>query len=336
MKAKALICDAEQRFSLEDVLLPDPGPDEIAIRTHYSGVSIGTEFALVRNKISWGPYPLCTGYMGTGVVEAARDGTEGFQIGDRVYYRANKAMTLLDGRSVSCVAGVHASHAVLRPDGTHGAAHLIPGASMETAAMFVTPAVGLYGVNMANPRMGDTVVVYGAGQIGLGVVAACVHRGCRVIAIDVNAKALEIALAMGADIAIDAGNLDPSAEIRRLAPDGADVVFECTGLPQCINTAVTLCRPDGSFVWQGNYGSAPVQFDFLPAHGRRLKMFFPCDDGLQPCRTAVVRNMAMGALRWEKTITHRIDSSEAPAMFDRINHGAIDVVGVVIRWAHDL
>ena len=71
MKAKALVCDAEQNFTLEDVLLKGPAPDQIAVRTHYTGVSIGTEFALVRNKISWGPYPLCTGYQGTGVVEEA-------------------------------------------------------------------------------------------------------------------------------------------------------------------------------------------------------------------------------------------------------------------------
>ena len=69
MQAQALIADAQQRFSLEPVVLPDPNPDQVLIRTACSGVSVGTEFALIRNKISWGPYPLCTGYMGTGFIE---------------------------------------------------------------------------------------------------------------------------------------------------------------------------------------------------------------------------------------------------------------------------
>ena len=75
MKATALICDAQQRFTLEEVVLKDPGPDQIAIHTSYSGVSIGTEFALVRNKLSWGPYPLCRFRLSS---SARRRGRPGF------------------------------------------------------------------------------------------------------------------------------------------------------------------------------------------------------------------------------------------------------------------
>ena len=74
MDARALICDERQQFTLADVKLRNPAPDQIAIRTHFSGVSIGTEFALIRNKLSWGPYPLCTGYMADAIEQAM--GTE--------------------------------------------------------------------------------------------------------------------------------------------------------------------------------------------------------------------------------------------------------------------
>jgi 2-desacetyl-2-hydroxyethyl bacteriochlorophyllide A dehydrogenase len=333
MRAQALICNEAQRFSLEEVVLPDPASDQIAIRTHYTGVSIGTEFALVRNKISWGPYPLCTGYMGTGTVEEVGAEITNFRPGDKVYFRGNNAMTLANGSPVSCVSGAHASHAVLRPNTTHGADHVPSGAGMDVAAMFVMPAVGLYGVDMANPRMGETVVVYGAGLIGLGVIAACVHRGCVVIATDLNPAALKIAGQMGADHLIDASRQDVAREVRRIAPDGADVVFECTGLPDLVNPAIALCRTQGSFVWQGNYGSRPVALEFLPPHGRRLRMFFPCDDGWQPCRRAVVKNMALGYLPWEKTITHRVEAAGAPDLYEQINQGAHGVIGAVIHWS---
>ena len=68
MQAKALITRADQSFAIEAVEVPTPAPDQVLIRTCYSGVSVGTEFALIRNKISWGPYPLCTGYQATGIV----------------------------------------------------------------------------------------------------------------------------------------------------------------------------------------------------------------------------------------------------------------------------
>ena len=334
MKATALICDEKQQFSLQEVVLPEPGPGQIAIRTHYTGVSIGTEFALIQNRISWGPYPLCTGYQGTGTVEAVGEGITNFQVGDRVYFRRNEAMALARGGAVSCVSGAHCSHAVLDPNTSHGAAQVVPGAGLDVASMFVMPAVGLNGVDMANPRMGATVVVYGAGLIGLGVVAACAMRGCVVTAVDVNPRALEIAREMGADHTIDASRQDVAAAVKAIAPQGADTVFECTGIPACIDAAIPLCRTHGSFVWQGNYGAAPVSMHFLPAHGRRLQMFFPCDDGLAPCRRAVVKNMAMGALRWEHCITHRIEADEAPAMYERINEGdREDLVGVVIHWS---
>jgi len=336
IKAQALICDQNQDFALQDVSLSEPGPDQIAIRTHYTGVSIGTEFALIRGKISWGPYPLCTGYQGTGVVEAVGAEIANFQVGDQVYYRGNDAMTLEDGTKVSCVSGAHCSHIVTRPNTTHGVAHMVPGARMDVACLFVMPAVGLAGVDMANPRMGDTVVVHGAGMIGQGVIAACVHRGCTVIAVDVNERQLTVARLMGADHVLNGAGGDVRAQVLGIVPNGADVVFECTGIPACIDAAIPLCRPYGKFVWQGNYGAEPVSMHFLPPHGRRLQMFFPCDDGLQPCRHAVVRNMAMGALQWEHCITHRISYTEAPAIYKRINGGKEpDIMGVVIRWLEE-
>jgi 2-desacetyl-2-hydroxyethyl bacteriochlorophyllide A dehydrogenase len=339
MKAQALICDEKQRFALEEVTLAEPAPDQVAIRTHYTGVSIGTEFALIRGKLSWGPYPLCTGYQGTGVIEAVGTEVEGFEVGDEVYFRGNDRMAVADGTAfadgtpVTCASGAHCSHVVTRPHTTHGVAKMAPGAPMDVASLYVMPAVGLYGVDMANPRMGQTVVVHGAGQIGLGVVAACAHRGCAVIAVDVQDVPLAIARRMGADHVINGAAQDVASAVKSLAPEGADVVFECTGIPACIDPAIALCRPYGKFVWQGNYGAAPVSMHFLPPHGRRLQMFFPCDDGWQPCRRAVIKNMAMGALRWEHCITHRIDYTDAPAMYARINAGEdADVIGVVIRW----
>ncbi len=296
MEAQALICDNNQRFTMETVQLKGVEPDQIGIRTHYTGVSIGTEFALIRGKISWEPYPLCTGYMGSGVVESVGAEITKFKICEQVYFRGNTYMQMKDGMSVSCVSGAHCSHIILNPNTTHGAALLPDGASMETTSMFVMPAVALYGVDMANPRMGQTVVVHGTGLIGLGVVAACSSRGCTVVAVDLSPKRLEIARKMGADYLICAEDQDVETEVMNIVSDGADCVFECTGLPDCIDLSIRLCRQFGSFVWQGHYGNKPIEMDFSSPHGRRLQMFFPCDDGWQPCRRAVIKNIAMGTL----------------------------------------
>ncbi|MCP4645290.1 MAG: zinc-binding alcohol dehydrogenase [bacterium] len=334
MQAKALVCDQGQAFALRDVELPDPGDTDMKVRALCSGVSIGTEFALIRNKISWGPYPLCTGYQAVGMVEECGSAVKGFTPGDVVYYRDNRPMVLPDGQAVSPVTGTHCSYALIDPNTTHGVAHLPDGVSRDAASLFVMPAVGLAGVDMANPRMGETVVVYGVGLIGLGVVAACAHRGCVVVAVDLDPARLDLAARLGADHLVNGSCEDVAACVEGVSPGGADAVFESTGIPACIDPAIAICRCEGTFVWQGNYGAEPVSMHFLPPHGKHVTMVFPSDDGLAPCRRAVLKNMASGALDWASTITHRVEAHEAAAFYDRINknrdHG---VIGAVIRWS---
>lgn len=333
MRATALITDSKMNFSLETVTLTDLKPDEVSMKTHYSGVSLGTEFALIRDKISWGPFPICTGYMATGVVEECGSAVTGVKVGDQVYVRDNRGLTLNDGQSVSSVAGTHCSRIVTGVGGTHGLGLLPEGADMEIASMFVMPAVGYNGVDMAEPKLGESVLVYGSGLIGLGVIAAAALRGCHVIAVDVQDAQLQLAQSLGADVCLNSAQVDLPAVIEEMCPGGADVVFECTGVPALIKPAMELCRVDGKFVWQGNYGEEPVAFDFLTAHVRRLNTFFPCDDGYIPCREAVIKHMIRGLLPWGKTISHRITAEEAPEVYSKINAGDRAYAGVTIQWA---
>jgi len=334
MRARALVCDEHQHFALEEVTLADISSEHITVRTLYSGVSIGTEFALIRRKISWGPYPLCTGYMGTGVVEQVGSAVSGFKPGDSVFFRANESMSR-NTQKISCVSGTHCSHVVLKPGGTHGADHLPAGAPADLASMFVMPAVGYHGVNTACPKSGEHVVVYGCGLIGLGVVAACAARGCVVTAVDLRSTALAMARKLGADYAVDPQQRPVVEHLQQITPQGAgaDVVFECTGLPQCLDPAMKLCRKFGAFVWQGNYGQAPVSLNWIQAHGRQLRMFFPCDDGGPTIRRAVMKHLASGSLDWATVITHRVLAADAPKLYNAINAGDESVIGAIIEWS---
>lgn len=333
MQTKALICDEKQNFTLSDVILPEPTSKDILVRALYTGVSIGTEFAIIRGKLNWGPYPLCTGYQGAGVVDWAGSEVEDFKVGDKIYYRDGSKMTLADGSPVSSAAGTHCAYTLMDPKKAHGCAHAPEGINMAVAGMFVMPAVGFFGTDMAGVRMGDFVVVHGVGLIGLGVVAACTARGAVVMAVDIDDKRLAMAKKFGADHLVNSSKQDANVELRSLGKNGADVVFEATGIPELVEPAMQLCRERGKFVWQGNYGSQ-VSFNFGLPHGKMLEMYFPCNDGLEPCRRAVTKQMAMGTLKWEETITHCVTPEEAPDLYDRINkNNAPDVIGAVIHWS---
>ena len=169
---------------------------------------------------------------------------------------------------------------------------------------------------------------------GLGALVAARLRGAITIAIDLDERRLALAQAMGADYVINGQQENSKARVEAIKPGGADVVFEGTGIGANLDPAFALARLHGKFVFLGNYGNAPISFHFLVPHGKQLTAFFPCNDGLAPCRDAVLRNIATGAIPWQKTISHRVTAAEAPALYEAINKNAIpDLLGGVIRWS---
>ena len=333
MKAQALICTAEQNFSIEEFDVPDLSPTEMLVRTLYSGVSVGTEFAVIRGKLDWGPFPLCTGYQAVGVVETTGSEVHEYTAGDKVYYRRNYLPMQGGDKTINTCAGTHCSVALL--DVGQAEVALLPtGVPEAVGSMFVMPAVGFNAVDMAQVQMGDTVACHGTGLIGLGALNAAHLRGAVTVAIDLNPERLALARHFGADYTINGQTEDVPARVEEISPGGADVVFEATGIPACLDPAFALCRTHGKFVFLGNYGNAPISFHFLVPHGKQLTAFFPCNDGLAPSRRAVLKNIAAGALPWEKTISHHLDYTEAPALYEAINQDQMpDMMGAVIRWS---
>lgn len=331
MKAQALICTEDQQFSLEEFDVPPLEPTQIRVRTTYSGVSVGTEFAVIRHKLNWGPFPVCTGYQAVGIVEEIGRDVTRFQIGDRVYYRRNFMPMQLGSDKINTCSGTHSSVAII---GENAEVELLPeGVDDATGSLFVMPAVGYNAVDMAGVRMGDVVAVHGVGLIGLGALAAARLRGAVTIAIDLDERRLALAREMGAAYTLQGAD-DLPARVNAIRPGGADVVFEATGIGACLDPAFALCRLHGKFVFLGNYGNAPISFHFLVPHVKQLTAFFPCNDGLKPSREAVLRNIAGGAIPWEKTITHRVTAAESPALYETINRNAVpEMMAAVIQWS---
>jgi 2-desacetyl-2-hydroxyethyl bacteriochlorophyllide A dehydrogenase len=331
MQAQALICTAQQKFSLETFDVPAITPPQILVRTLYSGVSVGTEFAVIRGKLDWGPFPVCTGYQAVGMVEEVGNDVQKFKVGDMVYYRRNFMSMQLGQEKINPCAGTHCSVGVID---ANAEVELLPaGVDAATGSMFVMPSVGYNAVNMAGVQMGDVVAFHGLGLIGLGALVAARLRGAITIGIDLDERRLALAREMGADHVINGKAEDVKAGVEAIKPGGADVVFEGTGIGTNLDAAFALARLYGKFVFLGNYGNAPISFHFLVPHVKQLTAFFPCNDGLAPCRDAVLRNIATGAIPWHKTISHRVAASDAPALYDAINKNAMpELLGAVIQW----
>ncbi len=162
--------------------------------------------------------------------------------------------------------GTFATHYCIHPDQY---VYRVPDNVPDAIASFANCALSqvLYGLDQAGLAAGETVVIQGAGGLGLAAVAVAKERGARVIAIDGVGYRLEAAEAFGADEIVDLREFPTpearAAEVLRLTEDwGADVGMELTGVPAAFGEGIALVRPGGRYVAIGNVSPGQtVPFD---------------------------------------------------------------------------
>lgn len=330
MNAEAIVFTEPCKPSLQTVELPsDLLGNEVRYRTLCSGISIGTERLLWEGRLSYARFPQVLGYQA--VCEITEIGAEitDLAVGQRILTRSSR----YQGEAVAPVSGTHIAAGVAP---RHEVTPAPDGLDPEAGSLYVLPCVGFHGVTMADVRYGELVAVQGCGLVGLGVIAAARLRGARIIGIDPSPARLAAARALGADYLVNPTEQDSLEAVQAVAADGADTVFEATGFGGLLDTAFSLARRHGKFVFQGNYGGdKPIEFMFIPPHGKQLTCYFPCNDGLQPCRIAVSRLMARGAIDWRPAISHVVSPREAVKLYQEIIAGegaATSALGVVIDW----
>ncbi|MDQ3698195.1 MAG: bi-domain-containing oxidoreductase [Gemmatimonadota bacterium] len=196
----------------------------------------------VRAKLD-SPIPL--GYCNAGVVVETGPNVERFAPGDRVVTNGAHAEYVRVAQTLAATVPAHVS--------------------LEHAAFTPLAAIGLQGLRLAAPTLGETVVVYGLGLIGLLTVQLARAAGCRVIGIDRAADRVAMARSFGA-IAVHASDeVDVAAAIIDLTGgDGADIVLLtlATDASEPVHAAATMARKRGRIVLVGTAGLALRRDDF--------------------------------------------------------------------------
>jgi predicted dehydrogenase/threonine dehydrogenase-like Zn-dependent dehydrogenase len=199
-------------------------------------------FDAVNSKLNE-PIPL--GYSNVGVVDGVGDGVEGFSVGDRV---------LSNGRHADVVS-VPKNLCVRIPDKV----------SNETAVFTVVASIGLQGVRLAKPTVGENFVVMGTGLIGLLTVQILLAHGCRVLAIDFDEDKLSIAREYGAETCNLGSGIDPVAVALAFSEgNGVDsvIVTASTQSSEPMTQAANMCRKRGRIVLVGVTGLSLNRADF--------------------------------------------------------------------------
>ena len=278
--------------------------------------------------------PLPLGYCNSGrILDMGNSGLPGFQVGDRVVSNGPHAEVISVPRNLCAKI----------PDNV----------SDDQAAFTVLGAIGLQGIRLTGPTLGEKFVVFGAGLIGLLTVQLLRACGCEVLAIDLNDSRLALAEYWGAVIC-NAESGDPLAAANAwtegVGVDGV-IITASTKTDEIAHQAAGMCRKRGRIVLVGVVGLNLRRADF---YEKELKFQVSCSYG--PGRyddayeqkgrdypigyvrwteqrnfEAVLGMMGSGRLDIESLITDRVAFDEAEKAYEKISSDA-SVLGVILEY----
>ena len=361
-RMKAAVFVEPGRIELTDKPLPDVGPNDALLRITLTTIC-GTDVHILK-----GEYPvaqgLTVGHEPVGVIEKLGSAVVGYQEGQRVIagaicpnfnsYAAQDGAPSQDGSYLvpSGRCGCHGYKATAGwrfgnlIDGTQAEYVLVPDAQANLAPIpdgltdeqvLMCPDImstGFAGAENANIKIGDTVVVFAQGPIGLCATAGARLRGAStIIAVDGNDHRLGIARRLGADNTLNFNNVDVVAEVLRLTGGrGADSAIEALGLQSTFEQALRVIKPGGTLSSLGVYSSdLKIPLDaFAAGLGDHKINTALCPGGKERMRR-LMNVLASGRLDLRPMVTHRYALDDIVAAYDLFSHQRDGVLKVAIR-----
>jgi alcohol dehydrogenase len=318
---KAIQLEHPKSFRMIDVPEPpQPGPGDAVVRVFRVGVC-GTDYSGYLGKMPFFSYPRIPGHeLGVEVV-AVGEGVTNVKVGDKAavepYINCQRCYSCTRGHTNCCehhqTLGVHIDGG-LRPQFTVPARklHVSTKLSYEQLALVETLGIGLHAINRAQARADETVLVLGAGPIGLSAVEFARVAGARAIVMDLNEQRLAFVRnkMKVSDTIYSKGVL--TDDVKRLtdmtAGKLADVVVDATGNARCMNTAYNFVAFAGRMVWVG------ITQDDLhftqPLMHRREMTFLASRNALAHEFTRIIQLIEAGTIDTHPWITHRAPMNE--------------------------
>lgn len=277
-----------------------------------------TTYDAVKSKLA---QPLALGYCNVGIVHEVGANVDDFQVGDRVVSNGPHADMVKVPKNLCAKI----------PDNVND----------ESASFAVVASIGLQGIRLAQPTLGESFVVTGAGLIGLLTIQMLRANGCRVLAIDFDQSKLDLAKQFGAEICNPGKGEDPVAMglafSRGAGVDGV-IITASTKVSDPVIQAARMSRKRGRIILVGVTGLELNRADF---YEKELGFQVSCSYGPGRYDTeyedkgndyplgfvrwteqrnfvAVLDMMAAGTLNVEPLITQRFEFEDAPKAYDAL------------------
>jgi threonine dehydrogenase-like Zn-dependent dehydrogenase len=331
---KAAVYLEPRRLSVEQVAVPEAGPADVLIRVHACGICGSDIHSYKHGKYIEPGQIMGHEFMGTAAVVGSA--VSGVHEGDRVtgftlgtcghcYWCERRQWVLCPqlfkastgyGRPGAFAEYVLISNAV--PGRT---IHHVPDNVDDVSAATIEPVgVGIHAVQVAEVKVGDRVVVLGAGMIGNACLQAAKAAGASVYVVDVSPARLTLASQRGADAVFDARSGDPLEWVKQAIGPGAyhfneggmaDVVFEAAGVAQTIQGAFEMVRSGGAICFVGlPEGAVPIDTTKIVHKLPRIV------GALGSNFEAAIEGLSTGRIRTTQLVTHQFTLNEVREAFE--------------------
>jgi alcohol dehydrogenase len=352
---KAAVFIEPGRIELVDKPIPPVGPNDALVRITTTTIC-GTDVHILK-----GEYPvakgLTIGHEPVGIIEQLGSNVQGYEEGQRVIagaicpsftsYACQDGVPSQDGgcachgykpmggwRFGNTIDGTQAEY-VLVPDAQANLAPVPDGLTDEQVLMCPDiMSTGFAGAEAANIKIGDVVVIFAQGPIGLCATAGAKLRGAStIIAVDGVDQRLQIAQQMGADITLNFKQVDVVEEILRLTGGrGVDVAIEALGLQSTFESALRVLKPGGTLSSLGVYSTdlvIPLNA-FHAGLGDNKIITSLCPGGKERMRR-LLSVVASGRVDLGALVTHEYKLDDIVAAYELFAHQRDGVLKVAIK-----
>ena len=317
----AVLQGPHQPLRYTTVADPAPAEGELIVKVARCGIC-GSDLHIANDPAFGFEAGYILGHEFAGEVLALGRGTRGLSIGDLVSVIPLQSC----GHCAACVAGEvawcehfclqgggYAEYAVTRPN---QCIKLPQALSLADGAIIEPLAVALHGVHMSGLKPGETVLILGAGPIGLAVAFWARRAGAaRVVMQDIASYQRERAITMGVQEFVVEPD-DPVGSADRALGGKADIVFECVGIPGLIEQAVKQVRKRGTILLLG-LCTRPDSFNSFAMLSKEVRLitsaFFTRGEYVEALRV-----LEGGAVEPRALVTGTISLAEAPEVFESL------------------
>lgn len=324
MTTQAVVFESPGKTAFREIELPEPGPEDVLLRTTRSVISSGTEGWVLQDLFTWEAtkYPCVPGYQRVGVVERVGSGVKGIEEG------STWACTW--GRWEAPVASQWGSHAALCCTPASELYSIPDGASHDDAAAFVVAQVGYNAASRIAMEQGDWVLVYGDGIIGQFACQAAKARGARVALAGHRSERLQAASLAGADAVVNRKHASVAEALEMAGARPVAIIDTIQTLDCQAEYLPFLEDRTGQIVYSG-FTPGAAWADMARLQQKELTTHFVA--GWTRARLEATLNlMAEGKMTARSVISHRLPAQQAPDAYAKILAKEPGFVAALLDW----